>query len=148
MTTPYFVPDEGTLAAITTASERGVRTVMVVPARNDSPIVGLASRSFYQPLLDSGAEIHEFTQGLLHAKTMTVDRRFAMVSTANLDRRSFDINFELSTLVYDDDFASELRGLQARYLETCTRVEPEGWAARRWSRRLAENVAGVFGPLL
>ena len=148
MTTPYFVPDEGTLAAITTAAERGVRTVVVVPARNDSPLVALASRSFYQALLGSGAEIHEYTEGLLHAKTITVDRRFAMVSTANLDRRSFDINFELSTLVYDGDFASELRRLQDRYLETCTRVEAEQWAARRWPRRLVENVAGVFSPIL
>ena len=85
------MPDEGTLAAITTAAVRGVRTVVVVPARNDSPIVSLASRSFYQPLLDAGAEVHEYTRGLLHAKTITVDRDFALVSTANLDRRSFEI---------------------------------------------------------
>ena len=148
LTTPYFVPDEGTLAALTTAAVRGVHTIIVVPARNDSPIVALASRSFYQPLLEVGAEIHEFTKGLLHAKTITVDREFAMVSTANLDRRSFEINFELSTLVYDSDFASELRLLQKRYLEDCRRVDPRQWAARRWPRRLVENVAGLFSPLL
>ena len=148
LTTPYFVPDEGTLAAITTAAVRGVHTVIVVPARNDSPIVALASRSFYQPLLEAGAEIHEYTRGLLHAKTVTVDRDFAMVSTANLDRRSFEINFEISTLVYDSDFASELRLLQKRYLEDCRPVDPARWAARRWPRRLVENVAGLFSPLL
>ncbi len=148
LTTPYFVPDEGTLAAITTAAVRGVHTIIVVPARNDSPIVALASRSFYQPLLEAGAEIHEYTRGLLHAKTITVDRDFAMVSTANLDRRSFEINFELSTLVYDSDFASELRLLQKRYLEDCRRVDPRRWAARNWPRRLVENVAGLFSPLL
>ncbi len=148
LTTPYFVPDEGTLAALTTAAVRGVHTIVVVPERNDSPIVALASRSFYQPLLEVGAEIHEFTKGLLHAKTITVDREFAMVSTANLDRRSFEINFELSTLVYDSDFASELRLLQKRYLEDCRRVDARRWAARRWPRRLVENVAGLFSPLL
>ncbi len=148
LTTPYFVPDEGTLAAITTAAVRGVHTIIVVPARNDSPIVALASRSFYQPLLEAGAEIHEYTRGLLHAKTITVDRDFAMVSTANLDRRSFEINFEISTLVYDSDFASELRLLQKRYLEDCRRVDLRRWAARRWPRRLVENVAGLFSPLL
>ena len=148
LTTPYFVPDEGTLAAITTAAVRGVHTIIVVPARNDSPIVALASRSFYQPLLEAGAEIHEYTRGLLHAKTITVDRDFAMVSTANLDRRSFEINFELSTLVYDSDFASELRLLQKRYLEDCRRVDPHRWATRNWPRRLVENVAGLFSPLL
>lgn len=148
LTTPYFVPDEGTLAAITTVAVRGVRTIVVVPAQNDSPIVALASRSLYQPLLEAGAEIHEYTRGLLHAKTVTVDRDFAMVSTANLDRRSFEINFEITTLVYDSDFASELRLLQKRYLEDCRRVDPRRWAARRWTRRLAENAAGLFSPLL
>ena len=148
MTTPYFVPDAGTVAAITTAAERGVRTAVVVPARNDSPLVALASRSFYQTLLNAGAEIHEYTKGLLHAKTITVDGEFAMVSTANLDRRSFEINFELSTLVYSPDFASELRTLQERYLTDCRRVEADEWKARPWPKRLAENVAGLFGPLL
>lgn len=148
MTTPYFVPDEGTLAAITTAAIRGVRTIIVVPARNDSPLVALASRSFYDTLLDAGAEVHEFTKGLLHAKTITVDRDFALVSTANLDRRSFEINFEISTLVYDSDFASELRLLQMRYLEDCVPVNAPRWAARPWPRRLAENVAGLVSALL
>ncbi len=148
LTTPYFGPDEGTLAALTTAAMRGVRTIIVVPARNDSPLVALASRSFYQTLLDAGVEVHEFTQGLLHAKTITVDRDFALVSTANLDRRSFDINFELSTLIYDSDFASELRLLQKRYLEDCTPVDAANWKARRWHRKLAENVAGLVSPLL
>ncbi len=148
MTTPYFVPDEGTLAAITTAAIRGVRTIIVVPARNDSPLVALASRSFYDTLMDAGAEVHEYTSGLLHAKTITVDRDFALVSTANLDRRSFEINFEISTLIYDSDFASQLRLLQMRYLEDCVRVDAAKWAARRWPRRLAENVAGLVSALL
>ncbi len=148
LTTPYFVPDEGTAAALTTAAMRGVRTVIVVPARNDSPLIALASRSFYQPLLDAGVEVHEFTKGLLHAKTMTVDREFAMVSTANLDRRSFDINFEVSTLVYDSAFASGLRQLQTGYLEECRVVDAAAWASRSWPRRLAENAAGLVSPLL
>ena len=148
MTTPYFVPDDGTLAAITTAAIRGVRTIIVVPARNDSPLVALASRSFYDTLLDAGAEVHEYTKGLLHAKTITVDRDFALVSTANLDRRSFEINFEISTLIYDSDFASQLRLLQMRYLEDCVPVDAARWAARRWPRRLAENVAGLVSALL
>lgn len=148
MTTPYFVPDEGTLAAITTAAIRGVRTIIVVPARNDSPLVALASRSFYGAILEAGAEVHEYTRGLLHAKTITVDCDFAMVSTANLDRRSFEINFEVSTLVYNSDFASELRLLQTGYLNDCVRVGSDAWEARPWPRRLAENAAGLFSALL
>ncbi|MGI9629166.1 MAG: cardiolipin synthase [Longimicrobiales bacterium] len=148
LTTPYFVPDEGTHAALTTAAMRGVRTIVVVPARNDSPLVSLASRSFYDSLLAAGVEVHEFTKGLLHAKTITVDRDLALVSTANFDRRSFEINFELTTLVYDTDFASELRLLQKTYLEDCRRVDQTTWGERAWPRRLAENVAGLVSPLL
>lgn len=148
ITTPYFVPDDGTLAALTTAAIRGVRTIIVVPARNDSPLVALASRSFYDTLMDAGVEVHEYTCGLLHAKTITVDRDFALVSTANLDRRSFEINFEISTLIYDSDFASQLRLLQMRYLEDCVRVDAARWAARHWPRRLAENAAGLVSALL
>lgn len=148
LTTPYFVPDEGTVAALSTAALRGVSTLIVVPRRNDSLLVGLASRSYYQGLLDAGAEVREFEAGLLHAKTMTVDREFAMVSTANMDRRSFDINFEITTLVYDAGFASRLRGLQERYLTSCRAVDALEWGRRSWPRRLAENAGGLLGPLL
>lgn len=148
LTTPYFVPDEGTVAALTTAALRGVSTAVVLPARNDSVLVGLASRSYYEGLLDAGAQVHEFSKGLLHAKTMTVDREFAMVSTANMDRRSFDINFEITTLVYDSDFASSLRALQDRYLQDCRAVDAAAWTRRRWPKRLAENAGGLLGPLL
>lgn len=148
LTTPYFVPDEGTFSAMITAAMRGIRTILVVPQRNDSPLVSLASRSYYSRLLRAGVEIQEYTKGLLHAKTITVDRDLAMVSTANFDRRSFEINFELTTLVYDTDFASELRLLQNTYVEDCVLVDRDHWDERPWPRRLAENLAGLVGPLL
>ncbi len=148
LTTPYFVPDEGTLDALLTAAERGVRTVLVVPQRNDSLLVAAASRSLYQPLLESGVEIHEYTRGLLHAKTITVDRSLALVSTANLDRRSFELNYEASLVVYDSDFASRLRFLQRGYLDASEPIDPRRWARRGWARKIAQNAAGVFAPIL
>lgn len=148
LTTPYFVPDEGTLDALRTAAERGVRTLLVVPARNDSRLVGAASRSLYEPLLDSGVEIHEYTRGLLHAKTITVDRDLALVSTANLDRRSFELNYECSLVVFDSDFASRLRFLQQSYLDASVPVDRQRWARRGWPRKIAQNAAGVFAPIL
>lgn len=148
LTTPYFVPDEGTLDALLTAAERGVRTVLVLPRRNDSLLVGAASRSLYQLLLDSGVEIHEFTGGLLHAKTITVDRSLALVTTANLDRRSFELNYEVSLVVFDSDFASRLRFLQSGYLELSDQVDARAWSRRGWARKIAQNAAGVFAPIL
>ena len=148
LTTPYFVPDEGTLDAMRTAAERGVRTVLVVPRRNDSRLVGAASRSQYELLLASGVEIHEYTQGLLHAKTITVDRDLALVTTANLDRRSFELNYEASLMVYDSDFTGRLRFLQKSYLESSLRIDPADWRRRSWPRKIAQNAAGVFAPIL
>jgi cardiolipin synthase len=148
VTTPYFVPDEGTRDALATAALRGVRTSLVVPKRNDSFLVGAASRSYYEPLLDAGVEIHEYTKGLLHAKTITVDRGLALVSTANLDRRSFELNFEVSLVVYDSDFASRIRFLQRSYVADSIRVDPARWARRGWPLRIGHNAAGVLSPIL
>lgn len=148
LTTPYFVPDEGTLDALLTAAERGVRTVLVVPRRNDSRLVAAASKSLYEPLLESGVEIHEYTRGLLHAKTITVDRALAIVSTANLDRRSFELNYEASLVVYDADFASRLRSLQRSYLDASLRIDPAEWTRRRWPAKILHNAAGILAPIL
>ncbi|MCP3917919.1 MAG: cardiolipin synthase [bacterium] len=148
VTTPYFVPDEGTRAAMETAARRGVHCILVVPAHNDSILVAAASRSHYEPLLEAGVEIHEYQKGLLHAKTMTVDRDLALVSTANFDRRSFELNFEVSTLIYDTDFASRLRFLQRSYMEDSKRVDSARWTSRHWSKRIVQNAAGILGPLI
>jgi cardiolipin synthase len=148
LTTPYFVPDEGTLAALTTAARRGVRVEVIVPQRSDSRLVRAASRSTYEVLLEAGAELHEFTGGMLHAKTLTVDRTLAFIGSANMDRRSFEINFEVSTLVYDSDVASHLRLLQLTYRDRSRRIDPRLWSRRGPLRRIAHNAAGLLSPLL
>jgi len=148
LTTPYLVPDEAAISALCTAARRGVQTMIVVPRVNDSLLVGAASRSYYADLLEAGIEIHEFQKGLLHAKTMTVDRDVALVSTANFDRRSFGLNFEVSALVYDTDFASQLRFLQREYIEDSRRVDLARWRRRSWKLRLVHNAAGLLSPLL
>jgi len=148
ITTPYLVPDDATATALRTAARRGVETTLVVPARNDSPFVAAASRSFYGLLLNAGVRIMEYQRGLLHAKTLTFDRDLALISSANLDRRSFELNFEVSMLVYDTDFASELRFLQTSYIEDSRAVEPLRWGRRPWPVRLCQNAAGMLGPIL
>ncbi len=148
VTTPYFVPDEATVAALYTCGLRGVEVSLVVPARNDSPLVGAASRSYYAKLLEAGVAIYEFRAGLLHAKTISVDRRLAMITTANLDRRSFELNFEVSMMVYDSNFASQLRLMQKSYIDDSDPVGVAAWTARGWPRKLVENGLGMFSPLL
>jgi cardiolipin synthase len=148
LTTPYFVPDEGTVSALATAARRGVEVILVVPQRNDSKLVAAASRSFYSRLLSAGVHIHEYTAGLLHAKTFTLDRSMAYMGSANIDRRSFEINFEVSALILDTDFASHLRLLQRTYMESTVEVDPHRWEERALWRRAVQNAAGLLGPLL
>lgn len=148
LTTPYFVPDDATATALCTAAHRGVETILVLPAHNDSPLVAAGSRSYYEKLLAAGVNIYEFQPGLLHAKTITIDRDVALVTSANLDRRSFELNFEVSMVVYDSDFASQLRFLQKSYIEDSTRVDPAAWSRRGWPRRLWQNTVGLMSPLL
>lgn len=148
ITTPYFSPDDSTESALLICAKRGVDTHLVLPARNDSKLVQAASRSRYSALLNAGVQIHEFNGGLLHAKTMTIDREIALIGSANMDRRSLDLNFEISMLVYDDDFSSELRFLQTTYIEQSTHIspnEPLGWSIRR---HLWQNGVSLIAPIL
>lgn len=148
MTTPYFVPDEATKDALINAAMRGVDTTIVVPARNDSRLVAAASRSHYADLLDAGVRIREFEGGLLHAKTVTIDRRLAVIGSANFDMRSFWLNFEITLFMYDNDFASMVRFLQTAYMQQSRRILPREWAKRPASRRFIDNAAQLLGPLL
>ena len=148
LTTPYFVPHESVLAALRTAALRGVEVVLIVPRRSDHGVTQAAGRSQYGYLLEAGVEIHEFGGGLLHAKTLTVDREICSISTANLDLRSFELNFELALLVFDSDFASEVHFLQSDYIERSERISLATWRARPFVRRLADNAAKLVAPLL
>lgn len=148
LTTPYFVPDEPALAALLTAARRGVRTVLVVPEVNDSLLVKLASRKFFQRLLDAGVEIWQYRGGLLHSKTIVVDGKTCLMTSANLDRRSFELNLEASLVVYDSATSARLRAVQEGYLRKSRRVEAREWYARPAWKRLVENAVGLLSPLL
>ncbi len=148
LTTPYFVPDSDMFSALCVAAQRGVEVHLVVPQRNNSWLVGLASRARYGALLAAGIHIHEFTRGLLHAKTVTVDSLFAIVTSSNLDRRSFEINFEASAIMFDDGFAREVRSLQQEYIGFSVDVTTDSWGTQSLPRRLAQNSASLISPLI
>jgi len=148
VTTPYFIPDEQLLFALTSAARRRVRTLILFPKRNDSRIVAAASRSYYKDLIDAGAEIYEFRPGLLHAKTMVVDRRVGLIGSANLDRRSFELNFENNILFEDREFACELRARQDEYLAQCDRVTREDVERYGLGLRLWQNLLATLSPML
>ena len=148
MTTPYFVPDEATRTALQAAARRGVQVTIVMPQVSDSPLVAAASRAYYLDLLEAGVAIRTYRGGLLHAKTVTVDRKIALVGSANFDQRSFFLNFEISVFVYDDDLASQIRFMQVGYIDKSIEVELEAWRRRPLLHVLRDNSAQLLGPLL
>jgi cardiolipin synthase len=148
VTTPYYLPSESIQSALRAAAYRGVDTTLVVPARNDSWVVGGASRSYYLPLLEAGVKIFEYQAGLLHAKTLTLDGAATMLGSTNLDPRSFRLNFENNLLFCDRRMTEAVRERQREYVESSRAVALE--EVRSWSipRRLWHNTLAMLGPLL
>ncbi len=116
ITTPYYVPDESMQAALCASARRGVDTTIVFPARNDSWIVAAASRSYYADLLDAGVKIFEYLGGLLHTKSLTLDGEMTLIGSANMDRRSFDLNYENNILFHDAALTAAMRRRQDSYI--------------------------------
>jgi cardiolipin synthase len=148
VTTPYYVPDRAIQAALCAAANRGVETTIIFPARNDDFAVGAASRSYYQELLTAGVKVFEFTPGLLHTKSMTVDGQITLIGSANMDRRSFDLNYENNILLADPATTAAMRARQQSYLEesrAVTLAEVDAWGM---GRRLWNNTLAIAGPVL
>ena len=148
ITTPYYVPDEALQGALCAAARRGVSVTMIMPARNDSWIVAGASRSYYRELLEAGVRLHEYPLGLLHTKSLTIDGHITLVGSANMDRRSFDLNFENNILLYDRDFTATIRARQQTYLDASPEITTEHVDAWPMRRVLWNNTLATIGPVL
>jgi len=148
LTTPYLVPDESLLRALRGAAGRGVDVILVLPEKVDSFLTRHASRSYYADLLDVGVELCLYRTGLLHTKSITVDREMSMFGTVNLDMRSLWLNYEVALFVYDRGFARELRALQQRYIEDADRIDARAWTHRSFGPRLLENTLRLMSPAL
>jgi cardiolipin synthase len=148
ISTPYYVPDESMQNALCTAAYRGVKTTIIFPAKNDSWIVGGASRSYYADLLEAGVEIFEYVGGLLHTKSVTLDGEITLIGSANMDRRSFDLNYENNILLYDPELTADVHRRQQQYIAKSNRVTLQ--AVQSWPirRRLWNNTLAVLGPIL
>ncbi|MEO0514357.1 MAG: cardiolipin synthase [Planctomycetota bacterium] len=148
LTTPYFVPDEALLIALTSAAARGVDTLIILPEQNDSFLVRHASNAYLGDLLSAGVKVAKFRGGLLHTKSVTIDAHLAAFGTVNLDMRSFYLNFELTLFIYDVAFARKLTSLQQSYLMNCNMADLKDWQTRPFRTRFLDNTARLLGPLL
>lgn len=148
ITTPYYVPTPAVQAALCAAANRGVETTIIFPARNDDFAVGAASRSHYEALLDAGVRIFEFQPGLLHAKSLTLDGEITLIGSANMDRRSFDLNYENNILLHDQPTTGAMRRRQAQYQASSREITSAEVAAWGVGKRLWNNALAIVGPIL
>lgn len=147
LTSPYFSPDESLLTALKTAALSGVDVRMIFPKETDSIIANWNTRSYIAELLEAGVRIFLYRNGFIHSKYLLVDNIFSSVGSPNVDVRSFDLDFEVTALIYDEDFALRLGVLFAEDLKNCTEVTLGEWEKRSRRERYKESLARIFGPL-
>ena len=146
--TPYFVPDEAIRTALRVAAAKGIEVRIMVPEINDSYLTQYASRSYYSELLRNGAEIYSYKKGFLHQKVIIVDGNIASIGTANLDLRSFHLNFEVNVFLFG---TSSIRDLVAHYeedLEDSEKISPVQYHKRGLWVRTKESFARLFSGAL
>jgi len=148
ISSPYFVPDRVIQSAIVTAALSGVDTRLLVPKRSDSRLVTWASRSYYGELLDAGVRIYEYDRGFLHTKSMVIDSWLGTIGSANMDIRSFHLNYELNAFVYDEPFTGELAQQFVDDLRYAHELPPDWSHKLRYGQRLLHAFAGLMSPLL
>ncbi len=146
ITNPYFVPDPTVEMALITAALRGVDVRLLLPERADHIVVTWASRSYYQQLLDAGVLIFEYARGFVHAKTMVVDDWVATIGSANMDMRSFHLNFELNAFVFGEAFVSAVAHQFKSDLENASAIQNSVKAGTL--KRLVQGGARLLSPLL
>lgn len=148
ITTPYFIPNEPVLMAIKTAALSGIDVQIIFPYWPDSKIVHFASLSYMKEVLEAGVKVHLYTNGFIHAKTLLVDDVFSSVGTTNMDYRSFDQNYEINAMVYDENFANQLAQQFLTDVEQCVPLQLSHWQQRPIRKRLLESIARLLAPLL
>jgi cardiolipin synthase len=148
ISTPYFLPNESILTALKTASLSGVNVRILLPYKSDSKIVFYSSRSYVSELLEAGIKIFFYKKGFPHSKLLLVDGILSSVGTANMDIRSFDQNFEVSALIYDEKITTDLQKSYLCDLNNSVEIILSDWEKRpRWDQ-IRESVARIFSPLL
>lgn len=148
LTSPYFIPNESILTALKTAALSGVDVKMLIPAKGDHRIVSLAAMSYLEELMEAGIEIYLYKKGFVHAKTLCVDGIFSTIGSANMDLRSFQLNFEVNALIYDKETTLRLEGDFQEDLRHSELMDPEKFKERPLTQKFLESGARLLSPLL
>jgi cardiolipin synthase len=148
ITSPYFVPDEAMLMALTTAVQRGIHVELFVSEIGDQALVYHAQRSYYEQLLRAGVTIWMYKAPyILHAKHFTIDDEVAVIGSSNMDMRSFMLNSEISLMVRGRSFVSELREVEQGYRDVSTRLTLDDWLRQPLHSTVLDNLARLTSAL-
>jgi cardiolipin synthase len=148
ITSPYFIPPEQLTSALVIAASNGVEVELILPAKSDSYIVQHASFSFIKPLLQRGVKVYLYEKGFIHAKTIFIDSVLAFVGTANLDTRSFFLNFEITSIIHEAEFCKACEESFERDKQFSTLVTLERWLDRPLFYRGLDSVCRLVAALL
>jgi len=148
LTSPYFVPDESLLYAVTTAAQRGVDVELFVSATADQFMVAHAQRSYYEALLTAGVRIWLYPEpNVLHAKHFSVDDAVAVVGTSNMDMRSFALNYEVVMMLTGSAIVDRIRQVEDEYRSLSTELRLEDWQGRSWRSSYVDNLMRLTAAL-
>lgn len=148
ITSPYFIPNESILTALKTTALSGVDVKILLPAKPDYRIVYWAAMAYLEELLEAGIEIYLYQKGFIHAKVLTVDGIISSIGSANMDQRSFSLNFEVNAFIYDQDTALRLQKDFLTDLQHAQKLDLETFRQRPLHHHFAESAARLFSPLL
>ena len=148
ITSPYFIPGESLMDALIIAIQSGLDVKILVPGISDSKMVNAAANAYFTELLQYGAEIYQYNKGFVHAKTMVIDDDLAIIGSANMDYRSFDLNFEVNALVYSKQIAKQLKDAFENDLRGSEKIDEIAWLNRKKHIHLWEKTVKLLSPFL
>jgi len=148
ITSPYFIPGESLMDALSIAAKGGLQVQILVPGKSDSKMVNAAARSYYTELLKYGVQIFLYEKGFIHAKTMVIDDDLAIVGSANMDYRSFDLNFEVNALIYSHGVSKQLKDIFGEDLKQASEINAIDWLNRPKYKHLWEKLIRLLSPFL
>ncbi len=147
ISTPYLLPDDATLTAITVAALSGVDVRILIPVRGDNLVVAWAGYSYVDALLEAGVKVYLYRKGFNHSKFIVADDELCTVGSANLDYRSFNDDFEVQALIYDNALTCQMRDVFLADLEDAELATAESWQSRSRMSKIMEPIARLLSPL-
>lgn len=148
ITNPYFIPNDSILNALKESAISGVDVRLMVPEKSDSAVVGAASKFYFEELLHAGVRIFLYKKGFVHAKTIVADSYVSVVGTANMDIRSFELNFEEMSIIYGEKFAKKLEQVYIKDLEECRELSYDAWVNQSVFKKLIYAIARLISSVL